>query len=94
MSQNKSSRGASSRVQALIATARRHPEFAQRVVQQLPEQLRFEFVDALTQPEPAAAPRPGIRKCRPLPKQRIAKALDRGLSQQLNAFARSVARVS
>lgn len=79
------------RVLRLIATARRHPEFAQRVAMQLPEQLRLEFMQELAKPEVSASPaiaRPSIKKCvRP-------QAPQSGLSAQLNLFARSVSRVS
>lgn len=80
------------RVLRLIATARKHPEFAQHVAMQLPEQLRLEFVQELAKPEvavPKPAVRPGVKKCAQRP-----QIVQSGLTAQLNLFARSVSRVS
>ncbi len=89
-----SSRKPNDRISRLIATARKNPEFAQRVAAQLPEQLRLEFVQELCKPEvaeakltPVPSMRPGLKKCR-----RPAVPAN-GLAAQLNLFARSVARV-
>ncbi len=83
------------RVSQLLATARRNPEFAQRVAARLPEQLRLEFTQELCKPDvagekvtPLRPARPGLRKCR------RPQAPQSGLAAQLSLFARSVARVS
>jgi hypothetical protein len=75
----------SSRTLQLLAAARSNPELAQRVANQLPEQLRLAFVDELARPAKVTPKKPGIKKC-------AARAT--GPSEQLNLYARSVARVS
>jgi hypothetical protein len=78
------------RLLRLLATARNHPEFAARVAMQLPHQLRLQFVEELSRPEPIAPkPRPGLKKC-----AASTRVPNNGMSVQLNLFARSVSRVS
>ncbi|HEX2734424.1 MAG TPA: hypothetical protein VHM70_22600 [Polyangiaceae bacterium] len=75
------------RALSLVTQARSNPALAQQVLQRLPEQLRLEFVEALSRPAPVApTTRPGPRKCGPT-------AAQNGFSAQLNLFAKSVARV-
>ncbi len=87
------STGPNDRMLRLLATARNHPEFAQRVALALPEQLRLEFARELSQPavkttKTKALCGPGLRKCR-----KVVPAPNNGMSAQLNLFARSVSRV-
>jgi hypothetical protein len=79
----------------ILATARNHPEFAQRVALQLPEQLRLDFATELGKPADNTRTKntkrvagPGLRKCGKAP-----QPANNGLSAQLNLFARSVSRV-
>lgn len=81
------------RYSLFIATARKNPEFATRLLQQLPEDARAEVLSALMRPEPVVATRslagPGLRKC-PAPRPKV----NNGMSAQLNLFAKAVSRVS
>lgn len=79
---------ANDRVLRLIATARQHPEFATRLLQQLPEATRQQVVAELAKPS-SPLPGPGLRKCEGV-KQNGAQT---GLAAQLNQFAKSIARV-
>jgi hypothetical protein len=79
------------RLALLLATARSNPEFARRMVQQLPEPVRAQVLARLSLPQKPLTTRslgPGIAKCRPSP------SVNNGLSAQLNLFAKSVSRVS
>ena len=75
----------------LLATARKNPEFAARLVQSLPEGTRCEVLAELSRHETRAVTplsKPGVRKCHP------SAAVNNGLSAQLNLFAKAVSRVS
>jgi hypothetical protein len=73
----------------LLATARCNPEFAARLLRNLPEPARAELLAELSKPVTRrVAPGPGLAKCGPL------RTPNNGLSAQLNLFAKSVARVS
>lgn len=74
---------------ALLATARKHPEFALKLAHALPVEARETFVSELAKPERAEKPRlPGIVKC-----ARSPYSPEHGLTAQLSLFARSAARV-
>jgi hypothetical protein len=74
---------------ALLATARKHPEFALKVAHALDADTRERFVSTLAKPERAEKPRlPGLAKC-----ARSPFAPENGLTAQLSLFARSAARV-
>lgn len=74
---------------ALLATARKHPEFALKVADALPSVARETFVSELSKPERAEKPRlPGLAKC-----ARSPYSPENGLTAQLSLFARSAARV-
>lgn len=75
----------------LLATARKNPEFAARLVQNLPEDTRCEVLSELSRHETRAVTslsRPGLRKCH------TSASVNNGLSAQLNMFAKAVSRVS
>ncbi len=82
------------RVLRLIATARQHPEFAARLLQQLPEDARSHVLTELAKPSSplpgAKTAKPGIRKCAPKADPYSAHG---GMSAQLNLFARRTSRV-
>ena len=80
----------SSRSSRLIASARQQPELALRCQLQLPLGARELFTAAVSQPRTAPSvsalpePGPGVKKCRPVPKN--------AMSAQLQWFALSVNR--
>jgi hypothetical protein len=79
------------RLALMIATARTNPEFARRLVQNLPESTRVEVLARLALPPKPATKSlsgPGLAKCQSRPR------VNNGLSAQLNQFAKAVSRVS
>lgn len=69
-----------------MTAARQSPDFGLRLLAQLPPGARAEAVRQWSQPMPAPAPKPGLKKCAP-------PAIKTFSSAQLEAFARSVGRV-
>lgn len=81
---------ATARVQLLLATARKNPEFASRLLQEVPEPLRGPLLAELGRPA-LVAKGPGLRKTKPPPDPYGAS---NGMTAQLNLFARQVSKVS
>jgi hypothetical protein len=79
------------RLELLIATARSNPEFARRLLNELPDDFRALVLTELARPKQVATTSltgPGLEKCQP-------RALpNNGLSAQLNLFAKAASRVS
>jgi hypothetical protein len=91
MSSSARAKSRSHHLERLLATARSNPAFAQRLVQNMPEQLQLPFAaevlksSAALEPKKATRPRrPSVKKCK------LPGAETNGLSAQLHAFARLV----